>query len=97
MNKIKFIALAMILNATTLFADSGASQEDFNVTDGFLATGDLLVVRPLAAAGTVGAFGIFAVLAPFAAMADAVPETFSTIVENPGEFAFVRDLGDFKK
>jgi hypothetical protein len=97
MNKIKSIILTIILTASFSFADSAETSNDFTVKDGFLATGDVLVVRPLAAAGSVGAFGIFAVLAPFAAMADAVPETFNTIVENPGQFAFDRDLGDFKK
>jgi len=97
MNKIKLIVLASLLNFGLVFADSSSLEQEFTIGDGFLATGDLLVVRPLGVAGTVGAFGIFAVLAPFAAMADAVPETFSTIVENPGKFTFDRDLGDFKK
>lgn len=94
----KFITTIVILVMATFaaVADNGSSQDvDFNAADGFAAAGDLIVVRPLAAAATVGAFGIFAVASPFAAMADAVPQVWETLVEKPGQYAFDRDLGDW--
>ena len=101
-NMNKLIASLVIsgLVAFSAFADSGSNQcddTDFNVADGFAAAGDIIFVRPLAAAATVGGFGIFAVASPFAAMADAVPAVYDTLVEKPGKFAFDRDLGDFSR
>jgi len=93
----KFIVTLVILAMATFaaFADNGAQDQDFNAADGFAAAGDLLIVRPLAAAATVGGFGIFAVASPFAAMADAAPQVWETLVEKPGKYAFDRDLGDW--
>ena len=97
MNKIKYIILTLTLAVSLGFADVGQSNNDFDVSDGFLATGDLLVVRPISSAATIGAFGIFAVIAPFTEMAGCTGETYEGFVEKTGKFSFDRDLGDFKK
>ena len=80
-------------------ADSGAVSDDgdWTIERGFAAVGDFLVVRPLGAAATIGGFGLFAVASPFAAMADDTEDVFNTLVKQPGEYTFVRDLGDFSK
>lgn len=101
MNKLlASLVVSFTLTALAL-ADSGAcspcDESDWTVERGFAAVGDLLVVRPLGAAATVGGFGLFAVASPFAAMAGAADEVFDTLVEKPGEYTFVRDLGDFAK
>jgi hypothetical protein len=97
MNKIKFIVLNLLLAASLIFADTGESNNNFDVSDGFLASGDLLIVRSISSAITVGAFGIFAVIAPFTEMAGCTEETYEGLVEKTGKFSFDRDLGDFKK
>lgn len=103
MNKFFVSTVLSGLLAFSAFADNVSScdsrcdESDLNVAQGFAAAGDLLIVRPLAAAAAVGGFGIFAVASPFAAMADAVPVVWDTLVQNPGQFAFDRDLGDFNK
>ena len=97
MNKIINIALSLAFIAFTGFADVGESNNDFDIADGFLAAGDLVVVRPISSAATIGAFGIFAVVAPFTEMADCTEETYNGLVEKTGKFSFDRDLGDFKK
>lgn len=97
MNKIKTIISILTLMGSLSFADVGQSNEDFDVSDGFLAAGDLVIVRPISSAATVGAFAIFALVAPFTEMAGCTEETYSGIVEKPGKFSFDRDLGDFKK
>jgi len=99
MNKIKTIISVSIIIASLSFADVNQPNidEDFDVSNGFLAAGDVAVVRPISSAATIGAFGIFAVIAPFTEMAGCTEETYQGLVEKPGKFSFDRDLGDFKK
>ena len=97
MNKIKYTILSLVLAVSLIFADTSESNNNFDVSDGFLATGDLVVVRPISSAVTIGAFGIFAVISPFTEMAGCTEETYEGLVEKTGKFSFDRDLGDFKK
>jgi hypothetical protein len=101
MNKLLVTMATSIMLAGVALADSGArsscDDSDWTVERGFAATGDVLLVRPLGAAVTIANFGIFAVASPFAAMADATDEVFDTLVTEPGEYTFCRDLGDFSK
>lgn len=100
MNKLLASLVVSLALATFALADSGAAtsdSSDWSVERGFAAVGDLLVVRPLGAAATVGGFGLFAVVSPFAAMAGDADEVFDTLVTKPGEYTFVRDLGDFNR
>ena len=98
MKNIKNIVLSLILiSASFTFADSGTSNQSKPVADGFLSAGDLVFVRPISTAATIGAFGIFAVVAPFTEMAGCTEETYEGLVEKTGKFSFDRDLGDFKK
>ena len=101
MNKLLVTMATSIMLAGIALADSGArsssDDSDWTVERGFAATGDVLLVRPLGAAVTIANFGIFAVASPFAAMADATDEVFDTLVTEPGEYTFCRDLGDFSK
>jgi hypothetical protein len=96
MNKIKALLLSVIFVSVSL-ADVGTSTESNAVADGFLSAGDLVVVRPISSAVTIGAFGIFAVVAPFTEMAGCTEETYEVLVEKTGKFSFDRDLGDFTK
>lgn len=101
MNKLLASLVVSLSLATLALADSAAcnpcDDSEWTVERGFAAVGDLLVVRPLGAAATVGGFGLFAVASPFAAMADGADEVFDTLVTKPGEYTFVRDLGDFNR
>jgi hypothetical protein len=97
MNKIKAFTLITVLLVSLGLADSGSQSESTPVADGFLSTGDLVFVRPISTAVTIGAFGIFAVVAPFTEMAGCTEETYEGLVEKTGKFSFDRDLGDFKK
>lgn len=97
MNKIKTLALIALFFASLGFSDSGIQTECNPVADGFLSAGDLVIVRPISSAATIGAFGIFAVIAPFTEMAGCTEETYEGLVEETGKFSFDRDLGDFKK
>jgi len=97
MNKIKTLALISLFSASLGLSDTGAQTQSSPVADGFLAAGDLVFVRPISTAATIGAFGIFAVVAPFTEMAGCTEETYEGLVESVGKFSFDRDLGDFKK
>jgi len=98
MKNIKNILLSLILASTCFtLADSSTANQSTPVADGFLAAGDLVFVRPISSAATIGAFGIFAVVAPFTEMAGCTEETYEGLVESVGKFSFDRDLGDFKK
>ena len=98
MKNIKNTLLSLLLiSASFAFADSGTSDQSTPVADGFLAAGDVALVRPVSSAVTIGAFGIFVVIAPFTEMAGCTEETYEGLVESVGKFSFDRDLGDFKK
>jgi hypothetical protein len=97
MNKIKSTFLVAMLMASRLLADVDESNQNFGVSDGFLAAGDLVIVRPISSAATIGAFAIFAVVSPFTEMAGCTGETYEGLVEKPGKFSFDRELGDFNK
>ena len=96
MNKIKSVLLSLAL-ASISFADTGTKSESTPVADGFLAAGDVVLVRPVSTAATIGAFGIFVVVAPFTEMAGCTEETYEGLVESVGKFSFDRDLGNFNK
>ena len=97
MNKIKTLISIALLSSSLAFSDSGTQSESTPVADGFLAAGDVALVRPVSTAVTIGAFGIFVVIAPFTEMAGCTAETYEGLVESVGKFSFDRDLGDFKK
>jgi len=97
MNKIKTLALIALFSASLGLSDTGIQNDSTPVADGFLSAGDLVVVRPISTAATIGAFGIFAVVSPFTEMAGCTEETYEGLVESVGKFSFDRDLGDFKK
>jgi hypothetical protein len=98
MNKVLTLVSVLMLAATLSYADNGTTDSDEVTAEGaFLATADLLVVRPLGVAGTVAGFGLFAVASPFLAMADEVESGYDVLVAKPGEYTFHRDLGDFNQ
>jgi hypothetical protein len=100
MNKLFTILVASMFVATLASADNGCApceDSDLTAESAFLAIGDLLLVRPVAAAGTVAGFGLFAASSPFTAMGGVVEDSYNILVQKPGEFTFDRDLGDFSK
>jgi hypothetical protein len=102
MNKLTTTIASLIALASISLADVGTtsnirSSDDVTVESVFASIGDLLLVRPVGTAVTIADFGIFAVASPFAAMADATDEVFNTLVVEPGEFTFKRDLVDFSR
>jgi len=99
MNKLKYTILSALIALGTLHADTGTANasSDLTVERVFADIGDLVLVRPIGAGVTVANFGIFAVAAPFAAMAGATEEVFDVLVAAPGDYTFNRDLGDFTK
>ena len=100
MNKLIVSLVVGFSLATLALADSSTVSNDsdeWTVERGWAAFGDVLLVRPLGTAATIGGFGIFAVASPFAAMADATEDVFDTLVKEPADYTFNRDLGDFSK
>jgi hypothetical protein len=101
MNKLIVLFVASFSLATLALADSGTctpcDDSDWTLERGWAAVGDVLLVRPLGTAATIGGLGIFAVASPFAAMAGATEEVFDTLVIEPANYTFNRDLGDFSK
>jgi len=98
MNKL-LVSIALFGLIVSANADTGSvsNTDDITAENVFASIGDLVLVRPIGAAATVAGFGAFAVASPFAAMADATEEVYDTLVTNPGEYTFCRDLGDFSK
>jgi hypothetical protein len=101
MNKLITSLVASFVLATLALADSGTctpcDDSDWTVERGWAVFGDVLLVRPLGTAGTIAGFGVFAIASPFAAMADATEDVFDTLVKQPADYTFNRDLGVFTK
>jgi len=96
-NTLRMAVLTAITLASSLaMADSGSkgSSKDA-VADPLLAVPDILFVRPVGLAGSALGFAAFVVTSPFTAMAECVDESWDTLVVTPGEWTFVRSLGDF--
>ena len=89
--------LATIALASPLaIADTGSKGSKGDaVADPALAVPDLLFARPAGLVGTTLGFTAFVVTSPFTAMADCVDAAWDTLVITPGEWTFVRSLGDF--
>lgn len=97
MKKI-LLSLMLVGLVASSHADTGASKSDeVTVESVWACIGDVLLVRPIGTAVTIAGFGTFAVASPFAAMADATDEVYNTLVVEPAEYTFKRDLGDFTK
>jgi hypothetical protein len=97
-NTLRLAVLTAITLASSLaMADSGAkgSNNSDAVADEALAVPDILFVRPVGLAGCALGFTAFVVTSPFTAMAECVDESWDTLVVTPGEWTFVRSLGDF--
>ena len=97
-NTLRLADLTAITLASSLaMADSGAkgSNNSDAVADEALAVPDILFVRPVGLAGCALGFTAFVVTSPFTAMAECVDESWDTLVVTPGEWTFVRSLGDF--
>lgn len=101
MNKLLSALFISALLTGVSMADSGTcspcDDSEWTVERGWAAFGDVLLVRPLGTAATIGGFGLFAVASPFAAMADATDEVFDTLVKAPADYTFNRDLGVLNK
>lgn len=96
MNKLLKIVAILALSCSAVLADSGsADSDDVTAENVGLAIVDFIFVRPVAAAGTIGGFGLFAASGPFTAAGGVADDSWDVLVERPGKFAFTRDLGDF--
>lgn len=100
MNKLFAALIISVVTLNLSYADSGTCapcDDEWTVERGWAAFGDVLLVRPLGTAATIGGFGLFAVASPFAAMADSTDEVFNTLVKAPADYTFDRELGELNK
>ena len=58
-------------------------------------TFDVVVLRPIGAAATLGGFGCFLLLTPLAAVSQGVGTVWDIFVLGPAEYTFERPLGEF--
>ena len=97
-NTLRMAVLTVITLASSLaMADTGSkgSSSKDAVADEALAVPDILFCRTAGLAGCALGFSAFVVTSPFTAMAECVDESWDTLVVTPGEWTFVRSLGDF--
>jgi len=84
--------LALVIAVTFLLASVSA----FAGTENDAAvTGDIIFARPLGLLGIVAGIGLFVVSLPFAVISHSVDKTSKTLIENPVEYTFSRQMGDF--
>lgn len=58
-------------------------------------TFDVVLLRPLGFAATVGGLACFAVASPFSAIAQEIGTSWDIFVLGPADYTFSRPLGDF--
>lgn len=87
--KILVSLVAIALVAASLPARADVSAEEHDVI--FLA--DLGTARPLGAIATVAGFFVFVVTSPLAVVTNSVEKSWKTLVLNPANFTFRRELG----
>ena len=91
---IIFLVLALVAVPWCAMASSEMVSTDYQVSAGAMA-GDAILVRPLGMVSIVLGFGLFVVSSPFSALGGNIGEAWSTLVDRPARFTFVRPLGDF--
>ena len=58
-------------------------------------TFDVVILRPIGVAATVGGFGCFLILGPLAAASQGIATVWDIFVLGPAEYTFQWPLGDF--
>lgn len=91
---IVLLVLVLVAVPWCAMASSGMVTTDYQVTVAAMA-GDAIVVRPLGIASVVLGFGLFIVSSPFSALGGNIGDAWSTLVDRPARFTFVRPLGEF--
>jgi hypothetical protein len=92
------LALTAAAPAPGLQGDSaGGEQVRAGVAWGEIGakTLDVVVLRPLGAAATVGGFALFLVSSPLTAASLRIGTSWDTFVLAPADYTFERPLGDF--
>ncbi len=96
-----FRALAAALGLALATATPALAEKDGgDISLGGRAVGvgeivfDVLVLRPLGAAATVGGFGAFLITAPLLAPSQEIPYGWNTFVIGPYEYTVDRPLGE---
>ncbi len=92
------ICLFMSLSVSaSCFADSARTADDKITSAGILT--DMLVIRPIGLATTIGGIGLFTVTLPFTACKgeDEIQKMKEHFIVKPGKYTFVRPVGDFSK
>lgn len=97
LRQLRHAALVLVLSVAFLAAP--AAQADDGVMSQVGSVGeaafDVLILRPLGAAATVGGFGAFLLTAPLLAPSWEIPYGWDNFVVGPYEYTVERPLGDF--
>ena len=91
MRRILSLLLSFVL-LTVSAAPVSAVEED-----AVLASGDVLVARPLGIVSAIIGSAIFLVALPFAATSGTVKETADVLIGEPMRFSFKRPVGDLSQ
>jgi uncharacterized membrane protein YhhN len=94
---LRATAVVALLLALASPAAAIAPPDPWYVKAGNIAakTFDVVLLRPLGLAATIGGFGCFAIALPFSAINRDINSPWETFVIGPTEFTFTRPLGDF--
>ena len=85
-------ALLTLPLGTTAWADEYYESRDI---DGGSMIYDTVIIRPIAAIGTVGTIAAYVLSLPLAALGGNVDQTTEKLVKEPVEWTFQRPLGEF--
>jgi hypothetical protein len=89
---VSFLAAAFL--ACTIPAPVMANERGTESGDDVAIVFDVLVLRPVGLAMTIGGTALFVVAFPFALTSWTIPKAYNALIKEPFKYTFVRDLGE---
>ena len=87
------LSVGMVLASNPTHADERYAGEPPSAA---AMSADLLLIRPLSLVATVVGTAVFVVSLPFSLLGQNTEDAAQQLVVRPGEYTFVRPLGDFQ-
>ena len=91
----RFVAALAVLSIALAPATALAEEEAMGAERVAAIAFDLVILRPAGFVRFVLGSAIATVVLPFALISGQAEETLDTLVGDPGEYTFLRELGDF--
>ena len=90
-----FLVLSLIISPISWGTEAAGTNNLEGQNDPMAMTVDLVLCRPLGFVAMLGGTLVFVVSSPFSALGGNIEGAWNSLVVNPAEFTFKRQLGNF--